>query len=345
MKALKFGIIVMACACLVSVVFSGCYSYDNSAISYVYYSEEGYTIGGNITSDALITEAEISWKVGDVIINVGDTFAGEESGTELKEDQKMRWKVENGKLTVHFWRHSYVDIISHEEKVLTLTLPKNIKLNVTSVVSDVVIKQDIDVEEINCETTSGSVKCKGIISKEDVTLKTTSGAVIAGDINAANVTLKSTSGKVETGNVTAEKFAAKSTSGKVVAKQLSARSIKMTSTSGGIRCDKIDGKDVVLSNTSGEIKVDEIISSSNVEIESVSGDIEVGLNDCKETTIDTSSGQINIKLIGGYTLKLGTGSGKFESELTCTQSGGRYVFGDGANEVSVTTSSGDVIIA
>lgn len=324
---------------------AGCYFYDKSLVTYEYYSEEGYEIGGVIASSEKITEAEIDWRVGDIQINCGDKIEGVESGEKLETDKRMRWKVSDGKLTVRFWRPSYVARVEHSDKDLTVTLPQGIDLKVSCVAGTVKIGDDIQAGNVNLESTSGSVKCGSIVSAGKVSLKSTSGSVNAANITAKIVKLKSTSGSVKCDNVKAESVDARSTSGSVRIDNIAAEEVKLDCTSGNIVCKKVEAKEILAQNTSGRITIDEAADCSQIEIDTTSGDVEVGLNECTSVVVDAGSGNVTITLLGGgYTVYCHTSSGEFSATAQFTQKDGRKVFGDGKNSLEIETSSGDIEI-
>lgn len=66
-----------------------------------YADAESYSIGGGSISER-ISSAEVNWVIGKIDISVYDGETVEISETsENDEDYKLRYKVENGKLTVH----------------------------------------------------------------------------------------------------------------------------------------------------------------------------------------------------------------------------------------------------
>ncbi len=323
---------------------AGCYFYDKSLVTYEYYSEEGYEIGGVITSSEKITEAEIDWRIGDIQIKCGDKIDGFESGEKLESDKRMRWKVNDGKLTVRFWRPSYVARIEHSDKDLTVTLPQGIDLKVSCVAGTVKIDDDIQAGNINLESTSGSVKCDSIFSTGRVSLKSTSGSVNAENITAKIIKLKSTSGSVKCGNVKAESVDARSTSGSVRLDNIAADEVKLDCTSGNIVCKKVEAKEILAQNTSGRITIDEVSGCTQVEIDATSGDVEIGLNECASVIIDAGSGDVTVTLRSGYTVYYHTSSGEFSTTAQFTDKDGRKVFGDGKNSLEIETSSGNIEI-
>ena len=154
-------------------------------------------------------------------------------------------------------------------------------------------------------------------------------------------------------------------SASVEAGKLQADSLAVSTASGNmdILCD---AEEITLGSASGSISLEQTGTAALARIKSSSGKISVTGAEIAELNAKTSSGSVSCTLTGavgkcavqtasgsvglrlpenaGYTVKVSTSSGDFQSELPMKQDGKTYVYGDGSAEVSVKTSSGDIHI-
>lgn len=158
-----------------------------------------YNIGGGSVTEP-INAVEVDWVSGKIEISVYDGETTEISENEISdEDYKLRYKVENGRLTVHSEKSGFsFGIISRPKKELTIKIPrayaenlKTLKINSTSAeinlngltvlestetdtVSGRVTAENLNTASLECDTVSGDVKASGAIEAFD--LSSTSGA-------------------------------------------------------------------------------------------------------------------------------------------------------------------------
>ena len=158
-----------------------------------------YNIGGGSVTEP-INAVEVDWVSGKIEISVYDGETTEISENEISdEDYKLRYKVENGRLTVHSEKSGFsFGIISRPNKELTIKIPrayaenlKTLKINSTSAeinlngltvlestetdtVSGRVTAENLNTASLECDTVSGDVKASGAIEAFD--LSSTSGA-------------------------------------------------------------------------------------------------------------------------------------------------------------------------
>ena len=158
-----------------------------------------YNIGGGSVTEP-INAVEVDWVSGKIEISVYDGETTEISENEISdEDYKLRYKVENGRLTVHSEKSGFsFGIISRPKKELTIKIPreyaenlKEIKISSTSAdislngltvsgsaetdtVSGRVTAENLNTASLECDTVSGDVKASGAIEAFD--LSSTSGA-------------------------------------------------------------------------------------------------------------------------------------------------------------------------
>lgn len=163
-----------------------------------YSDSDTYKIGGGSITEP-INAIEVDWVSGKIEISVYDGETTEISENEISDkDYKLRYKVENGKLTVHSEKSGFsFGIISRPKKELTIKIPrtygenlKALKINSTSAeininglavtgsaeidtVSGKVTAENLTAASLECDTVSGDIKVSGAIESFD--LDSTSG--------------------------------------------------------------------------------------------------------------------------------------------------------------------------
>ena len=161
-------------------------------------------------------------------------------------------------------------------------------------------------------------------------IETVSASVHSDLINSNNFTLNTVSGSIETNNISCRNYDANSVSGKIELNK--------------IYCSQID-----VGTVSGRIDASHI-SSSNIDINSVSGKITFEFEEDarpSKAEFNSTSGSINISLSEdvGFTAKIETVSGSFNTDLQCTQSKKTYIHGDGYSNFQIDTVSGNIKIS
>lgn len=135
-----------------------------------------------------------------------------------------------------------------------------------------------------------------------------------------------------------------STSGNLYIPALTADEIRLNSTSGSVSLT-VSGTadDVKLHSTSGNIYTS-LASVKKAEISSTSGSFTGTVKSFDVLKIDTTSGRVNAALgtDPGFTCKVSSSSGDFNSELSLVTNGNTYTCGDGSAKCEIGTSSGDI---
>ena len=109
---------------------------------------------------------------------------------------------------------------------------------------------------------------------------------------------------------------------------------------------KGESSSIKAATSSGEIDIT-AEKTASVETAASSGDITLRLESMPDdVTAATSSGNIKVCVPEdvGFTAKAATASGDFDSDLTLTKEGSRYVYGNGKCEMELAASSGDICI-
>ena len=271
------------------------------------FADGDFTSGGATITDA-VESIEIEWTSGSVTVayHDADTVILEEtSDRPINGDDRMRWKMDGKKLVVEYNTPVFLRFFS-PTKALTVTLPKGIILKKAEINAT---SADIDVPELIAE---------------EVVLGTTSG-----DVNAA---------------VNAPVVYGESTSGNVNLK-LSGKTdyVKMGSTSGKLSLILEQAEKAELGTTSGGIHL-EAENVKQAELGSTSGDINVKVRTFEQMKIGATSGSVNAELSAepGFSAKISTTSGDFDSALPMSKDGDNWSCGNGSGKLEIGTTSGDV---
>lgn len=155
----------------IGVISVGRYSYDDAS---------EYSVG-NAEIDDAITALTINWLVGDVIVTAteGDRIVITESYDGDDDDLRLRWRVEEGELSIQFRKSALVGVSDTTKKNLTVAIPT-------------IMLEAMDEVEISGVT--GNVTYEG--NADDLSVNVMNGDLhIAGDIGELDV-------KAAQGNVT-----------------------------------------------------------------------------------------------------------------------------------------------
>lgn len=143
-----------------------------------WYDEDDYTVGAGKTLE-VVDEITIEWIAGSVTLieAEGDELVISEDYESEDSDIRLRWKVENGELSVKYCKPSWVGTTS-VKKNLTVAVPSSMVASLDEVhVSAVSATQSIQIssDELEIDTVSGDVTVRGTFGTMDV--ETVSGTV------------------------------------------------------------------------------------------------------------------------------------------------------------------------
>ena len=110
--------------------FRGC----NFGMGYSYPNSSKYKVG-NFTLEEEINQLEINWMAGSVTVEVTEENQVYAKETEVSyDDQKMRYLVENGKLTIQYQKAKFFSFGSwSKSKDLTVYIPRNMAKNMNQI--------------------------------------------------------------------------------------------------------------------------------------------------------------------------------------------------------------------
>ena len=249
------------------------------------YDETGYEIGDRVLKESF-DEIEIHWTIGKVTVVCAKEGFSVEEKEGLTEDEQMRSKVENGKLTVRFWKPLYSAAKLSGDKELIVTVPENLKKISISSVSAKVVSQNLSATEIDIETVSGAVDIEKVVATS-ADFSSVSGGISVKNLIAENAGLDSTSGSLYAGGVQAKKLSLGSVSGKITAELEALENLEAESVSGFVNVTLSENGGVVKhSTTSGGF-------STDLQYKNEGGKLVFGDGECK-IFIETTSGSVRI---------------------------------------------------
>ncbi len=169
---------------------------------------------------------------------------------------------------------------------------------------------------------------------EALTVSTVSGDIsIDSDLTADRIKLASASGEIDFLNLKAPGGTAQiaTVSGSIDGYSVAADKVKVATTSGGIDVYRVEGNDIDLNSVSGSISCETASDNGNVKLATVSGTIDMELDERTNATVSATSLSGSIQL--GQ-----SDSRSFEKSATA-------VVGNGTGSINAKTTSGSITIS
>ncbi len=310
MRKSKFLIIALV---VVLVILGGCavliFS-DNIGLTYAH--ADKYTAGEKTFTET-VENLDVTWKSGNIRIeynNSNEIRLTETGNKAMSEDDRLRWWLDGTTLRIQYAKSGRFVIFDTLQKELTISLPEGIVLKTAEIHTT---SGDMDIpalaaDEAKLSVTSGNVKA--IADVRTLEVSATSGEL---DIHAIgetdSVTIKVTSGRITAALDDAKRASVKSTSG-----------------------------DITVSGKVGE-----------ADIDATSGKINARLDAFRKLKIEVTSGDVKATLPendGGFTCAASMTSGDFNYSgfNKVSKDGKTYTFGDGKNDCTIKTTSGNIDI-
>lgn len=272
-----------------------------------YEDEASYSVGDQ-TYEGEISSLYVHWYVGKVILSESESgeISVQESGKDLPEEKKVRSRLQDGQLSVMFWKADLHASVDERDKQVTIVLPKNL---------------DITVVNMSAEFYSDK------LTANHLSIDTTSGSITLGDVSANSCKISLTSGKLTYKSLTSPKIGLSANSGTITGDSLSAsESCTVAVTSGTINLKKLDAPTSTLQANSGSVffKLSER---------------------CEEVTASVTSGAMIAELPpAGGIVSFVLSTGKFIGVRSFTQNGNVCTFGDGTCRLKLSAGSGIITV-
>lgn len=147
---------------------------------FTYADAASYHVGNTAITDTSITDLSINWLAGDVTVKASDTdeiIITEDYGGD-NDDLRLRWKVEEGELTIQFRKSSIFGSTAGLNKNLTVSIPAAMleamdEVEINAVSADVHYTGNAD--ELTLDTVEGNLTVNGDIG--DMELNAVEGRV------------------------------------------------------------------------------------------------------------------------------------------------------------------------
>lgn len=274
-----------------------------------------------LDADEVLEEVEVSWVAGQVELGRSqdeDIHIIESAHREIGEEDQMQASFSGGKLSVRWdgkWFRKWINWgifnFGNSGKDLQILLPESSGL--------------LNMQVSN---TSGEILAQGF-SAGDMAFSSTSGDLILRELQAAEgLALSTVSGDMELENIVCGELAASTTSGEMELKGLQADSAAVSTTSGDFQCEGTVNE-IHASTVSGEVDFELANRPVEVEMESVSGGLALG-----------------IPRNEGFIASFSSVSGEFETDFgeASGKKSGSVRYGSGGAEFDFNTTSGDMKI-
>lgn len=260
--------------------------YFNFGSEWIHYDEEDYNRGNFTTADDIST-FQIYWISGNVDLSFynGSVIKAEESSDyDIEEDNRMRYRVKNGVLTIHPRKPGMLfQFGRRNEKRLILQIPQSLAGNISLIAIDSVSAR------INLQ-----------------------------DLSADKFRLTNVSGDVFLRNSDFESIDIENVSGEIKCNDIITDSLKMDTVSG--QCDFVGSvKKIDFDSTSGDIDIDSSVFPREIDTDTVSGSasFKIPIGDGFTADLDSLSGELdcNVPLVSSKKFfKYGDGSAKYDFE-------------------------------
>lgn len=242
------------------------------------------------TYDEKNNKLVVNWYVGNVEIIIEDKIKIQENSFDLPDEKRVHSCIDDGVLMVQFWESGLKSVVDNNQKKITITIPRGVNID-CDLISASLVASNLLNNELDIDSVSGEIKI-GDLTSEEIDISSISGSIIVNSINANN-------------------------------------NVNISSVSSSIIIDNVKAKEIDVSSTSGKIDLG-LLNGKNIEIKSVSSDIEILLADNLGITLDytTKSGVLDI----------------INSNLQFRIDNKKYIIGDGDCIVDINTTSGDILL-
>lgn len=323
---------------------------QNQVTTVTYDRPESYTAGGGETTQP-VERVTIDWYNGSVTVarHNGDAVAFSETANRtLEEGLTLRWRVEDGTLSLVYCQAGQVQL-GDLEKDLTVLLPEDLTLEELEVDTGAAPVQvsDIAAGAMTLGAGSGAIDLQACQVTEGAWLDTGSGNITADLTGPLETLLADTgSGAVSLTAGRVSQCTVDTGSGAVSVTAETIETMEAGTGAGGVivQADQlgtftaeVGSGDVTL--TAGA--VDQAAVSAGSGGFTLTADQAPGA-----LSVDLTSGPIRLTLPeeASFTATLDTVSGQWHCQLPATQQGDRYVCGTGEGTYRFSTTSGDVTI-
>lgn len=325
------------------------FDWQNLRISF--YDDAEYRIGGGeltLEQTTALQGLKIEWLGGKVEVRYydGDTLRFSEP-EGLDEDERLRWKMENGTLTILPCKSSFFSSFVCGEKTLEIQIPKSLFYTdfLDSSVSSVLFPGTSNrALNLDIQTVSADIFLEGL-QLNALSVKSASG----------NCRMEDASDDVLSAWV--DSLEVELTSGSLTLVDYRVNQGKTASVSGEISIRSGSFSTLEIEQVSGETTLEDVYIYEHFSFDSVSGDLRASLNPWDEETpltalrAATTSGDVTLCLPrdAAFAARLSSTSGDLTvdtgfGEVVSSDDGRSYTVNQGGVELEFSSVSGDVNI-
>ncbi|MDO4483676.1 MAG: DUF4097 family beta strand repeat-containing protein [Clostridia bacterium] len=277
------------------------------------WDDKAYQIGDAEITDVIDT-IDIGWSSGSVTVvpakGKNITLTEVITGT-VTDEKRMHWQVEGKTLRIRY-----------SAPGMNITLPMNCEKRLT-----VAVPENVQLTGLSISSASAQVNVEGIA--------------------ADRMALASASGRLDI-TADARDMSISTASGKVVLKQQGTMdSLALSTASGKVEADLAHVKDAAMSSASGSFVI-KAGAAETLTVQTASGKINCSFASTpKKVRLECTSGDVTLAMpeANGFTARVETGSGSFDTGIAVRKQGKTYLCGDGKAEIDISTTSGDVFIS
>ena len=327
MKKLHILITLLIICLIVMAIFSGT---SVLSIGVGTYEHADQYRAGDTTVTSAVENLEVDWTEGalNIVFHEGSGIAVSETAKKtLTDDTRLHWWLDGATLRIHYAKSGLI-INENLEKKLTISLPEGLVLNKADIggtSADIIISA-LAADDMILGSTSGDIRA--LVAAKKLNASSTSGSLdITQRGGSDSVTLHSTSGSVNASLEDVKVISLSSTSGSVTLIQAGeAESVTLHSTSGSVRAENVNARKADAASTSGSVTV--------------------LMDALYDLHVSSTSGTVTATLPAtpGFTCKVSTASGSFNSAIALNKDGDTYSCGDGSGSVKLETASGNIRI-
>ena len=314
-------ILVAAALMICSCIWAGF-----NGVSFGLFGIEGrplalYVNEGDASVEMTLEQLDIQWTAGSVRLEYYEGSTVELVETQHGQpvpagEERMRWYRENGALHVRFDGRSDIRFYwgKQPQKDLVVRIPMDAVLSAVELelVSAKLEMRDIQITAgagvLDIDTVSGAIMLQGVLANK-ADLDAVSAIQILTDCDLDVLCVDTVSG-----NVTLQS----STVGRV----------DFTGISAGFASNQCVHGIVEIDTTSGDVDIMVGAALRQIEFDTTSGDMELHLE----------------ADVTGFTARLDSTSGDFECSLATSYRNGAHIYGDGALQIEMDSTSGDLTV-
>lgn len=332
----KFQKVQIICWSIVFIVFIGLALWfasrtmsggtgGNNVLNIVGLSGPFEEVGRYNIDSSDIDGIDIDWVSGSVTVipyEASDITLVEFAQRSLEEDEVMEYKVSGAKLSVKFSANNIKLFDKMPSKKMEVFIPYRLAES---------------IKGLDVNTVSAYVEISGINS-EDFSVSTVSGNCDAHIIKSNKINISTTSGNISLKNCVSDSITSNTVSGRVNIYDVDSERLSFNTTSGDVTVSDTFTTEVSHSSVSGVFDFDGELKKLNAN--STSGKIDLKNRIVpEEIDIDTVSGRINVAMPKADDIKVShnTISGKFNCDfpVSMNKSGSSYSFSTGSGDIDI----------